>query len=250
MTNGSQRGPASRLAGTDGGEGGAYTARAPCAPPGPFHQTHVPPCLQRAPPWAQTNQTKSHTPTTYVRRHPVKCGMPLLPPCVTFRLVVVPLWGPGQSPVLPFVCCVGLLLSVGLCGWCSCWCRFRVCGAPPPCWLLPQIPRYLTRHAVRQGTRGILRSARATYCSLGLLQAPVYLRRLEERIPPTARGRTIVNGSHHMDGGNGIGPLRPGIPHAAASVFFVVARHWACVIITRNKVNGSKMGRGRSVKAK
>ena len=45
------------------------------------------------------------------------------PPCVTFRLVVVPLWGPGQSTVLPFACCVGLLLSVGRCGRCSCWCR-------------------------------------------------------------------------------------------------------------------------------
>ena len=52
-------------------------------------------------------------------------------PCVTFRLVVVPLRGPGQSPVLPFACCVGLLLSVGRCGRCSCWCRFRVRGAPP-----------------------------------------------------------------------------------------------------------------------
>ena len=51
------------------------------------------------------------------------------PPCVTFRRVVAPLWGPRQSPVLPFACCVGLLLSVGRCGWCSCWCRFRIHGA-------------------------------------------------------------------------------------------------------------------------
>ena len=51
------------------------------------------------------------------------------PPCVTFRLVVAPLRGPGQSPVLPFACCVGSLLSVGRCGRCSCWCRFRVRGA-------------------------------------------------------------------------------------------------------------------------
>ena len=50
-------------------------------------------------------------------------------PCVTFRLVVAPLRGPGQSPVLPFACCVGSLRSVGRCGRCSCWCRFR---APPP----------------------------------------------------------------------------------------------------------------------
>ena len=55
-------------------------------------------------------------------------------PCVTFRLVVAPLRGPGRSPVLPFACCVGSLLSVGHCGRCSCWCRFRVHGAqyPPP----------------------------------------------------------------------------------------------------------------------
>ena len=51
------------------------------------------------------------------------------PPCVTFRRVVVPLRGPGQSPVLPSACCVGSLLSVGRCGRCSCWCRFRVRGA-------------------------------------------------------------------------------------------------------------------------
>ena len=57
------------------------------------------------------------------------------PPCVTFRLVVAPLRGPGQSPVLPFACCVGLLLSVGRCGRCSCWCRFRVRGAQwSVCW--------------------------------------------------------------------------------------------------------------------
>ena len=51
------------------------------------------------------------------------------PPCVTFRRVVAPLRGPGRSPVLPFACCVGLLLSVGRCGRCSCWCCFRVRGA-------------------------------------------------------------------------------------------------------------------------
>ena len=49
-------------------------------------------------------------------------------PCVTFRRVVVSLWGPGQSPVLPFACCVGSLRFVGRCGPCSCWCRFRVGG--------------------------------------------------------------------------------------------------------------------------
>ena len=51
------------------------------------------------------------------------------PPRVTVRRVVVPLRGPGQSPVLPFACCVGSLRSVGRCGRCSCWCRCRVRGA-------------------------------------------------------------------------------------------------------------------------
>ena len=62
------------------------------------------------------------------RRRPLvsfKC----LPPCVTFRRVVAPLRGPGRSSVLPFACCVGSLLSVGRCGRCSRWCRFRVRGA-------------------------------------------------------------------------------------------------------------------------
>ena len=60
-------------------------------------------------------------------------GTPLHTPRVTCRRVVVSLRGPGQSPVLPFACCVGSLLSVGRCGRCSCWCRFCVRGAP---WLV------------------------------------------------------------------------------------------------------------------
>ena len=56
-------------------------------------------------------------------------GLHTRPPCVTFRRAVAPLRGPGRSPVLPFACCVGSLLSVGRCGRCSCWCRFRVRGA-------------------------------------------------------------------------------------------------------------------------
>ena len=55
-------------------------------------------------------------------------GHCLRTPCVTFRLVVVSLRGPGQLPVLPFAYFVGSLLSVGRCGRCSCWCRFRVRG--------------------------------------------------------------------------------------------------------------------------
>ena len=53
----------------------------------------------------------------------------IVPPCVTFRLVVGSLQSPGQSPVLPFACCVGVLLSVSRCSRCSCSCRFRVRGA-------------------------------------------------------------------------------------------------------------------------
>ena len=38
------------------------------------------------------------------------------PPCVTCRLVAVSLRGPRQSPVLPFACCVGSMLSDNRCG--------------------------------------------------------------------------------------------------------------------------------------
>ena len=69
----------------------------------------------------------------------------LPPPCVTFRTVVAPLRGPGQSTVLPFACCVGSLLSVGRCGRCSCWCRSRVRGAQwlvcrGLCWMWRDVP--------------------------------------------------------------------------------------------------------------
>ena len=57
------------------------------------------------------------------------------PPPLTFCWVAISSRGPGQSPVLPFACCVGSLRSVGHCGLCSCWCRFRVSEndpLPPP----------------------------------------------------------------------------------------------------------------------
>ena len=58
-----------------------------------------------------------------------------MPPRVTFRRVVASLRGRGRSPVLPFACCVGSLRSVGRCGRCSRWCRFRVRRAPSlVCW--------------------------------------------------------------------------------------------------------------------
>ena len=54
---------------------------------------------------------------------------------MTFRRVGAPLRGPGQSPVLPFACCVASLRSVGRCGRCSRWCRIRVRGAQRlVCW--------------------------------------------------------------------------------------------------------------------
>ena len=81
----------------------------------------APPCPPRPP---ANNERPSLGIQTFFCPHP-----PPPSPCVTFRLVVAPLRGPGQSPVLPFACCVGSLLSVGRCGRCSCWCRFRVRGA-------------------------------------------------------------------------------------------------------------------------
>ena len=70
-----------------------------------------------------------------IRRDTGGGGVVKRPPCVTFRRAVVSLRGPGQSPVLPFACCVGSLRSVGRCGRCSCWCHFRVRGAQSlVCW--------------------------------------------------------------------------------------------------------------------
>ena len=63
---------------------------------------------------------------------------------MTFRPAVVSLRAHGQSPVLPFARCVGLLLSVSRCGRCSCWCRFRVrspvVGVPGLCWMWRDVP--------------------------------------------------------------------------------------------------------------
>ena len=48
-------------------------------------------------------------------------------PCVTFRRIVVPLRSLDSHPFFPSH--AASLLSVGRCGRCSCWCRFRVRGA-------------------------------------------------------------------------------------------------------------------------
>ena len=52
----------------------------------------------------------------------------LATPCVTFRLVVAPLRGPGQSPFFPSHVASGCcFLSAAAAG--ACWYRFRVRGA-------------------------------------------------------------------------------------------------------------------------
>ena len=51
-----------------------------------------------------------------------------IPPSLTFCPVVVPLRGPGQSPVLPVACCARSLRFVGRCGRPG---RFRVRPPPP-----------------------------------------------------------------------------------------------------------------------
>ena len=87
------------------------------------------PYLSRHSAEGQQSQTKklfSGIATGAFRKEPIDSQKS---PCVTFRRVVVSLRGPGQSPALPFACCVGSLRSVGRCGRCSCWCRFRVRGA-------------------------------------------------------------------------------------------------------------------------
>ena len=131
--------------------------RSSCTPPPP---PRTRPCDRRAPPVARStrrsatpapradvaHRTRTARPEDWTgrarHRRPTQCQCPGAgfarahaappppPPCVTFRRVVAPLRGPGQSPVLPFACCVGSLRSVGRCGRCSCWCRFRVREAP------------------------------------------------------------------------------------------------------------------------
>ena len=70
----------------------------------------------------------SAPPPLQVRKGRPRCSS-AEPPCVTFRRVAVSLRGPGQSPDLPFACCVGSLHFLSRCGRCSCWCCFRVRGA-------------------------------------------------------------------------------------------------------------------------
>ena len=53
--------------------------------------------------------------------------------CVTFRRAAVSLRGPGQSPFLPFACCVGLLRSDGRRGLCS-FCGVASAFAGPSSW--------------------------------------------------------------------------------------------------------------------
>ena len=80
-------------------------------------------------------QLQSAPPLPRPNAHPLDALLsgrfaPPPPPCVTLRRVAVSSRGPRQSPVLSFACCVGSLRFVDRCRLCSCWCRFRVCGAP------------------------------------------------------------------------------------------------------------------------
>ena len=104
-----------RACGAPGAAHGTRTPRGPCAPPSPSALVSHVHCLGPSPPPCPPPPPPVAVPPP-----------PPPPPCVTFRLVVVSVRGPGQSPVLPFACCVGSLLSVGRCGRCSCWCRFHV----------------------------------------------------------------------------------------------------------------------------
>ena len=90
------------------------------------HMKGLPPALrQHAAAERQGPPATAHGATAGYRgagtqMHSVHCGRGVgmepvpLPPCVTFRRVVAPSRGPGQSPVLPFACCVGSLLVVGV----------------------------------------------------------------------------------------------------------------------------------------
>ena len=75
------------------------------------------------------------------------------PPCITFRLVVDSLRGPGESPILPSTRSVGPLLSVGRCGRCSCWVSFLrswspVVGVLGLCWMWHGVPFVRQRRPV------------------------------------------------------------------------------------------------------
>ena len=66
---------------------------------------------------------------------------------MTFRLVVAPLRGPGQSPVLPFACCVGSLSSVrniGICG------KSVILSFDSKCFVTGLLPK--TRHPTEKKT--------------------------------------------------------------------------------------------------
>ena len=118
------------------------------------HGSHYP---QKSPDSSSFHIPSPHpslgSPRSSVREGTQGQPYPPPPPRGTFRGVVAPLRGPGQSPVRPFACCVGSLRSVGRCGRCSCWCRFRVRGAQ---WYRSQSPlgRGLVRGFNRKGEWG------------------------------------------------------------------------------------------------
>ena len=131
------------------------------------------------------------------------------------RRVAVSLRGPGQSPVLPFACCVGSLRSDGRCGRCALWRGFRVGGAQwlahwglcrllrgsfsGPCCALPSAFRSPTAClTVSVGTRSSLRMLRLRPVLLLVSLAP------PKKNMTTARGRF----SSFQRGGGGAGCIR------------------------------------------
>ena len=67
---------------------------------------------------------RGHTPSVGAEP-PLRIAVSMPPPYVTFRPIAVSLRAPGQSPVLPFACCVGSLRFVVVpafavpSGWCT-----------------------------------------------------------------------------------------------------------------------------------
>ena len=89
--------------------------------------TPFPVALQRGPLWQSDRLALGGG--VHCRKLPKgQCWLPP-PPCVTFRQVAVSLQGPGQSPLLPFACCIGSMLSDGSCGLYPLWCCCHVSGA-------------------------------------------------------------------------------------------------------------------------
>ena len=140
------------------------------------------------------------------RAHPL-CPPP--PPRVTFRWVAVSLRGPGQSPVRPFACCVGVaafcrplrpvLLLVSFPRS-----RSPVVGVPGLCWMWRDVPFAHQRRPV-VGVLGLCWLLRGSF---DCLCQPPRPRRVE-------RCATAVRGHAHgstQDRGSAVANTRPEVP--------------------------------------